>query len=199
MIMSSIDVLLEEYKILSEVGEKYFDRLYQTLYFAIIFYGAILAFMQSNTTLELWYIMFCYFLPIGTYLFGLFYAYNSYVITRQGFCMIELEMRIREEFLYDNGKSGFTGWNIISKKYGGGYILAYGTSLIFFVIAPIFDYCFGIVKCQFKIINAFTQYKIFNYLYGIFPIIFYITYIIFMIIIISNIVHMYKMIQCKMK
>lgn len=85
MSMSSIDVLLEEYKILSEVGEKYFDRLYQTLYFAIIFYGAILAFMQSNTTLELWYIMFCYFLPIGTYFFGLFYAYNSYVIMRQGF------------------------------------------------------------------------------------------------------------------
>ena len=36
--MDLMQVLMEEYKMLGQVGEKYFDRLYQSLYFTIVFY-----------------------------------------------------------------------------------------------------------------------------------------------------------------
>ena len=117
--MDLMQVLMEEYKMLGQVGEKYFDRLYQSLYFTIVFYGAVLAVMKSEDNEKFWFIIFCYFLPMGTFLFGLFYAYNSYVIARQGLCMIRLEKMIREQGLYAYKNAGFAGWNILSKKYAG--------------------------------------------------------------------------------
>lgn len=48
MKMDLMQVLMEEYKMLGQVGEKYFDRLYQSLYFTIVFYGAVLAVMKSE-------------------------------------------------------------------------------------------------------------------------------------------------------
>ena len=46
--MDLMQVLMEEYKMLGQVGEKYFDRLYQSLFFTIVFYGAVLAVMISE-------------------------------------------------------------------------------------------------------------------------------------------------------
>ena len=40
--MKSIELLLEEYKIISDIAEKYFDRMYSTINFVLIYYGAIL-------------------------------------------------------------------------------------------------------------------------------------------------------------
>lgn len=196
--MDLMQVLMEEYKMLGQVGEKYFDRLYQSLYFTIVFYGAVLAVMKSEDNEKFWFIIFCYFLPIGTFLFGLFYAYNSYVIARQGLCMIRLEKMIREQSLCAYKNAGFAGWNILSKKYAGNYKLAYGTSLMFFVFAPVFDYILGIGKSDFKWIINFTSITGLNILYSIFPILFYVVYVIFMIIMIKNMLIINKMIYVEL-
>lgn len=182
--MDSVEVLLEEYKFLANVGEKYFDRMYSTINFTIIFYGAILTLVNRDNA-QSSMILYQYFLPVGTYILGLFYAYNSYVITRQGYHMIRLEKWIRYYTLNSNNKISFLGWNILSKKYGGGYILAYGTSLMFFMLAPAFDFAYGWYVNSYKMFNSLIVF--------IFPIFFYIIYIIFMSIIIYNIFKMYKM------
>lgn len=52
--MKSIELLLEEYKIISDIAEKYFDRMYSTINFVLIYYGAILTivFNIDNRTLQ---------------------------------------------------------------------------------------------------------------------------------------------------
>ena len=112
--------------------------------------------------------------------------------------MIRLEKMIREQGLYAYKNAGFAGWNILSKKYAGNYKLAYGTSLMFFVFAPVFDYILGIGKSDFKWIINFTSITVLNILYSIFPILFYVVYVIFMIIMIKNMLIMNKMIYVEL-
>lgn len=66
---------MEEYKFLVTIGEKYFDRMYSTLNFTILFYGAILALTYGKDNGMPAVVVYHYFLPIGTYILGLFYAY----------------------------------------------------------------------------------------------------------------------------
>ena len=70
--MKSIELLLEEYKIISDIAEKYFDRMYSTINFVLIYYGAILTIVFNiDNKDEFNVILFTYFLPIGTYILGL--------------------------------------------------------------------------------------------------------------------------------
>lgn len=76
--MKSIELLLEEYKIISDIAEKYFDRMYSTINFVLIYYGAILTIVFNiDNKDEFNVILFTYFLPIGTYILGLLYMYNT--------------------------------------------------------------------------------------------------------------------------
>ena len=54
--------------------EKYFDRLYATLNFLVMFYGAILAFSYNKMDENVYLIgVFIYLLPVGTYVIGLLF------------------------------------------------------------------------------------------------------------------------------
>lgn len=132
--MNSLELLLEDYKIIVDIGEKYFDRMYSTLNFVILFYGAILALIYGTDNSAPMVLIFYYYLPVGTYILGLFYAYNSFAITKQGLYLIKIEKQIkkisRKQY---KARCNYLGWNIWakSKKYNGNYILPYGTSLCF--------------------------------------------------------------------
>lgn len=138
--MKNYELLLEEYKIGKQVGDCYFRNMYSTVSFTLVMYGVILA-ASYKVEGDLEWFIFTFFLPVATYILGLFYAYNSLVITKHSFYFIYLENLIKLSF-YEKEKQEckFQGWDVFAKKYGGGYILTYGTVLSFYVFLPIFDF-----------------------------------------------------------
>lgn len=191
--MGSIELLLEEYRIVVNIGEKYFDRMYATLNFVMLFYGAVLTLMYSATNGARPELVFGYLLPVGTYILGLFYAYNSFAVTKQGFHCIRIENLIKQYSEEKNHRCSFIGWNILakSKKYNGNYILPYGTSLIFFIFAPVFDLIMAVEESSFQVIMDFAKSNFGNLIICILPIVFYCIYLPFMIVIIVNIIKLH--------
>ena len=191
--MTSIELLLEEYKIVVNIGEKYFDRMYATLNFVMLFYGAVLTLMYSTDNSASPGFVFGYLLPVGTYILGLFYAYNSFVITRQGFHCIRIENLLKKYSKEENHRCSFVGWNIMvkSNKYSGNYILPYGTSLIFFIFAPVFDLSMALRELSIQTILDYLTRSFDNFIICILPVIFYILYLIFTITIIINIIKLH--------
>lgn len=191
--MDSIGLLLEEYKIVVNIGEKYFDRMYATLNFIMLFYGAVLTLMYNATNSARPELVFGYLLPVGTYILGLFYAYNSFAVTKQGLHCIRIENLIKQYSEEENHRRSFIGWNILAKsrKYSGNYILPYGTSLIFFIFAPVFDLIMVLEESSLQAIVDFAKSNFENYIICIFPIVFYCIYLLFMIVIIVNIIKLH--------
>lgn len=157
---SNLDLLMAEYKLGEEIGGKYFSYMYSCINYTFLFYGtAILVFYNiianhnGKSDSIVYFALFYYLLPISTYVFGLFYAYNAVVISRQGYYMIQIE----NDIICLNKEMGFTyslhGWNRISKKQPSGFILPYGTMLIFYLVLPIAFYIFG---------NVFETYAFFS-------------------------------------
>lgn len=157
---NNLDLLMAEYKLGEEIGGKYFSYMYSCINYTFLFYGAaILVFYNiiANQTGKpdsiVYFALFYYLLPISTYVFGLFYAYNAVVISRQGYYMIQIE----NDILRLSTEMGFTylfhGWDRISKKLPNGFILPYGTMLIFYLGFPVAFYIFG---------NAFVTYDFFS-------------------------------------
>lgn len=187
--MSDMELLLEEYKIVVNVGEKYFDRMYATLNYTMLFYGAVLALAYSGSNNAPAELIFAYLLPIGTYIMGLFYTYNSYVLSRNGYAMVIIEDMIKERSEKEHENCSFLGWGILSKspKYNGNYILAYGTSLAFFIFAPAFDLILAFREKQYQIIVEYTNEHLVNLAICLLPLVFYCIYICFVIKLIMNI------------
>ena len=95
---NNLDLLMGEYKLGEEIGGKYFSYMYSCISYTFLFYGtAILVFYYLITNREgnsysiVYFALFYYLLPVSTYVFGLFYAYNAVVISRQGYYMIQIE------------------------------------------------------------------------------------------------------------
>lgn len=157
---SNLDLLMAEYKLGEEIGGKYFSYMYSCINYTFLFYGAaILVFyniIASNTEGSdsiVYFALFYYLLPISTYIFGLFYAYNAVAISRQGYHMIQIE----NDIIRLSREMGFTyllhGWDISSKKLPSGFILPYGTMLIFYLSIPVAFLIFG---------NIFVTYEFFS-------------------------------------
>lgn len=187
--MGSIELLLEEYKIVVNIGEKYFDRMYATLNFTMLFYGAVLTLAYSENNSSSPELVFAYLLPIGTYIMGLFYGYNSFVLTRNGYAMVIIEDMIKGHSEEEYKNCSFLGWGILSKstKYNGDYVLTYGTSLAFFILAPIFDLLMAFYENKFEIIINITNNHRIDVVICILPFLFYLIYFAFMMRIIRNI------------
>lgn len=131
--------------------------------------------------------IYFYFLPVISYILGLFYIYNSFVIMRQSYHMIRLEMLIRLSFYEENGREcNMQGWNIFSKYYDGHYILAYGTVIIFYFALPIFDFLYGFNLREWQIYIKLTNYKVINMILIYLPFVLYFCFLIFAILIISR-------------
>lgn len=187
--MKSIELLLEEYKIVAEISEKYFDRMYLTINFVLIYYGAILTIVfTKNNKYEFNIFMFTYFLPVGTYILGLLYAYNSLVLARVGLHSIEIEKLIIAYGTFENNQKCFLGWNIRSKskKYNGHFILSYGTVLMFFILSPICDFFIAYELNDSKWFINYFNMKLLNTSINVGQFVFYIIYMMFMLIIIMN-------------
>lgn len=157
---SNLDLLMAEYKLGEEIGGKYFSYMYSCINYTFLFYGAailvfynIIAHSNGESDSIVYFALFHYLLPISTYVFGLFYAYNAVVISRQGYYMIQIE----NDIIRLNKEMGFTyllhGWDRISKNLPSGFILPYGTMLIFYFVLPVAFYVFG---------NTFETYTFFS-------------------------------------
>jgi len=120
----------KQYKLVNTIIEKYFDRLYASIEFIVLFYGAVLAFSHDKFDEELYQIgMFVYLLPIGTYVIGLLYVFNGFSIVRAGQFLKKIEANEK-----------YIGWHRYSAQKAKGRRLSYGTACVFFLAAPIFDY-----------------------------------------------------------
>ena len=138
----NLDMLMIEYQMGESIGGKYFSYLYSCLNFTFIFYGASVAIFHGMTKVSdvdpvVLFWLFKYLLPISTYVLGLFYAYNSIVISRQGYYMISIEQSI----ISINKRLGFShnlhGWDLLSKKMPSGFILPYGSMLMIYYLLPL--------------------------------------------------------------
>ena len=180
-IMNNLEMLIAEYQFGEEVGGKYFSYMYSILNFTLVFYGAILAifrdlFVDPQSSV-LFVLVITYLLPVVTYILGLFYAYNAVAISRQGYFMIRIEsdiIRLNKQFGF---KYPLHGWDIFAKNYPSGFLLPYGTMLMFYIIMPIAMFAFSII-----IIDVETLFSLFNfYLFiCIIPAILLLVYLIFM-------------------
>lgn len=194
--MSNVNILLEEYKNGIEIGEGYANRSYNIIYFSFILYGTVIALSVNVQKEYLLQLIYLYLLPISTYIVGLLYMYNSFVLMRQGYYMIRIEMLIKLNFYKENNtECYFQGWNILSKLFGGGYILAYGTALIFFITLPIFDFICGFCARNWKLIGNISNIKILNVILNILPYIMFLIYVLFALIIIKTTFKMYNIMK----
>lgn len=187
--MKSIELLLEEYKVVVDIGEKYFDRMYSTINFVLAYYGAILTIVFTKTgKYEFNTFLFTYFLPIGTYILGLLYAYNSLVLARIGLHSIELEKLIIAYGTLENNQKCFWGWNIRSKskKYNGHFTLSYGTVLMFFILAPICDFFIAYEMNGSSWFIKYFSMRLLNEFINVGQLAFYMIYMIFMLTIIRD-------------
>lgn len=193
MLESNIDVLMEEYKNGIIIGEGYANRSYNIINFTFLLYGAVIALSVKIQAEYILHMIYFYLLPVATYVLGLFYMYNSFVIMRQGYYMIRIEMYIKI-YYYEKNKeeSLFQGWNIISKLFGGGYILAYSTALMFYVALPIFDFICGFAFREWRLLGRISQYQIINMILNILPCVMFIVYIVFVSILIYTTIKMYQ-------
>ena len=116
----NLNMLMEEYKFIEEIGEKYFSYMYSCINYTFLFYGAALTLFQSllreNSDSLLTVTVFLYLLPVFTYVLGLLYAYNSVAISKQGFFMIRIENDIIELNRRLRFGKYLHGWNILAKK-----------------------------------------------------------------------------------
>lgn len=190
--LKNLDILFEEYKLGEEIGGKYFSYMYSTIHFTLILYGAIIAVFQSvfnhYQTSETYFLIFSYLLPVITYILGLFYAYNSVAISRQGYFMLQIEHDIKEICQSLKMPYPIHCWNSLSKskKNPNRFILPYGTMLMFYILSPIFFYLFNVFTLCPNVLfpNACALFS-YSFMYVV-PGLFLLFYIIFMILLIIS-------------
>ncbi len=191
--MSELSLLIHEYDVGVKIGEGYANRTYNIFYFtSLVYAGVIVLKLNSNEQIQQ-LLIFLYFLPIITYMLGLFYMYNSYVITRQGYYMIKLEIAIKVKQYYETKKiTNFVGWNTFAKIYNGHLILAYGTGIMFYYLLPIFDFVYGIFISEGLFSYQFLDNNILNKIFLYLPFALYICFLIFASMINSKTISLYR-------
>lgn len=197
---TNLDLLLEEHNLGEQVGEKYFSYMYSIIQFTFVFYGGLITVLSSKFRVIETYretivyiIVFVYSLPIVTYILGLFYAYNSVAISRQGYYMIITEGQIRKFVKRKRFGFKYCGWNILSKNVKSGFILPYGTMLMFYFILPVATYFCNIYLVDYSHIEKYLIPSVLFII--IIPVFLLYIYIIFMCILIKamlNIEKLYK-------
>lgn len=135
------DLLVKNYSFFAERTKLFFTNIYNTIHFTIIFYGGMLVLLNafSGYKTEVQRITFTllvfYAIPGITYILGLFYGYNSLHLYRLGKEEINIENQI-ESLAKDNGFNfSFSKWEHKTKQ-NPGFRLAYGTMLMFYILAP---------------------------------------------------------------
>lgn len=190
---NNISNLLEESKLGVQIGEGYANRSYNIFYFTLLVYAGILILPVGADGIIQQQMIYFLFLPVVSYVLGLFYIYNSYVITRQSYYMIRIDILVRLSYYKTyKEKSDYQGWNIFSKYYDGHYILVYGTALIFYFAIPLFDFLYGLSLRNWNLYSDFTKIKTWNILITFFPFILYLCFLIFSILIILRTISLYR-------
>lgn len=183
--VSNVSILMQEYSEGIQIGEGYANRTYNLLYFTLITYAGVMVLSLQEKVLIQQQMIYFYFLPVISYILGLFYIYNSFVIMRQSYHMIRLEMLIRLSFYEENKREcNMQGWNIFSKYFDGHYILAYGTVIIFYFTLPIFDFLYGFNLREWQIYIGIANSKIINLILVYLPFVLYLCFLIFAVLII---------------
>lgn len=182
--MSNLQLVFEEYKLTSSIGDKYFDYMYRTIQFSIVFYGAIIGIgVAEGTELLLKQMIFRLALPVFSIVFGLMYCYNSCALAKIGYFSVKQEMKLKILCLQENNESDIMGWVTYGKTVRGGYLLSYGTILVMYLTLPIFSILWG---WQYGRISI-TDFEWINKVVNIMPYAFYLVYLAFMLSIIKNI------------
>lgn len=190
-VMDNLDMLLTEYRLGEEIGGKYFSYMYSTMNFTFVFYGATLAifrdlFIDPQSSL-LFVLIITYLLPIITYVLGLFYAYNAVAISRQGYFMILIEQDILHLCKRENYQYPLHGWNIWAKRVPSGFLLPYGTMLMFYIVLPIAMLIFSVVVIDYYALSSLLRFILFV---ALIPACLLTVYLIFMIYLIVHMLYL---------
>lgn len=177
--------LFEQYKMVNSGCEKYFDFLYRKISVSIVFFTTtVLYALNEDTTYIAKELLFLYIIPIFGYLFGLLYCYDISAIAKLGLHTVCIENELKSK----NKK--FISYISENKKYKKGYILSYGTSLIFYMVMPLITIILGIGQIT-EVGNKelfFHQYILIKiFLLYVAPWMFYVIYVVFCVIIFMEI------------
>lgn len=113
----NLELILDEYKMGRQVSDGYFRNLYSIISFTLVLYGAMITMVSTKGDMLDSDLIFFFFLPIATYILGLFYTYNSYVITKLSYYFIRLEMLIKLRYYEtENEECLYNGWDNFAKK-----------------------------------------------------------------------------------
>ncbi|MBQ6959579.1 MAG: hypothetical protein IJP78_01235 [Clostridia bacterium] len=154
----------EKWKEINEIAEKCFDRLYQTITFIMSYYAIFSAAISLTSPDKMVIIAILnVFLPIGTYVIGLFYAFNLFSIGRATEYLLNLEKP--------------DDWNHFCHGNRNNLFLPYGTGFMFFLFLPVLDYL--IAYLMGYLITDFIAWILMGTAYA--------TYFIFMAVILTNI------------
>ena len=168
-----------------------FSCLYTNFSMSIAFYGTIIVFISKNVDIDI-FILYCFvflLIPGFTYIFGLLFCYNLYAITKGGYVTTTLEnkLEILQKKLYD--ETEYIGWGIVEKKRNIGRLLVYGTILTFYILLPMVSIIWGII------IVRDHQFDVYAICFIVISILVYAVYILFLIIIITEMRYFYKKFQ----
>ena len=130
------ELMIRDYQLVMETGEKCFNRMYSTLNFLIIYYGAVLYVGLQSAMLPDRLLIFLYALPFPTYLLGLFYCYNLVSLMRSTLYLTRLENAMHA---VPDGPmpADVFRWSDFCNRHSSRRTLVYGTGLMAFVLAPI--------------------------------------------------------------
>jgi hypothetical protein len=136
LLEKQIGIILEEYKISCNGTDKYFDYLYRTIQFFLMALAAIFVYSLKEAAGFAYEFLFMLIVPMIGYIFGLFYCYNGYSIAKHALFQKECEEKIKilTKIAYRN--NGFRGWTHFVTQKRDGFLLPYGTLLMFFVLMP---------------------------------------------------------------
>ncbi len=132
-----MDLIISEYDDANRRADKYFDFMYKTvqIFFAAIM--TIIVFALKDTEGLMYQLLLLLIIPIIIYVFGLFYCYNNYAISKLSFFQKICEYKIKILSNLINGMNAYLGWTYFVAKKKDAFILPYGTLLAFFIVLPI--------------------------------------------------------------
>jgi hypothetical protein len=135
-----LDLVIEEYEIATDGSSKYFGYMYQTInVFAITVMAIVAIAFSKEVTPMLNKFLFQFCIPLIGYIFGLFYAYNSYAIAKIGTFQKICEEKIKILSKEITRSNAYLGWTYYVAKKPDSFILPYGTLLAFFLLMPPFS------------------------------------------------------------
>lgn len=185
LIKINFDLLTKNYSFFADRTKMFFTNIYNIMNFTIIFYGgmfvlinAFAGYKNEDQRITFSLIVF-YAVPVITYILGLFYGYNALHLFRLGEEEIVIEKKMKELAKMNHIDFAFSEWEHKTKK-SPGFILAYGTLLMFYIVVPI------TIIFIFNMFFSWPKDKIFWVMQVIIPVSFWLVYLVFMFILIYN-------------